>query len=289
MRGSRSAEVVAGFDGSAGSQRAARWAALEAATRKQQLLLVHAIAVPLEQFTRIRLPSEVVGPQHNAAEQALEDMAAECRRRFPELGVRTVVRIGVLATVLRDVAAHASVIVLGSPELSRTRRVLLGSTAAEVVRTATAPVMVLRDERDGERAEAPVFERIVVGVDGSECSSRATGFAYDFADRHGAELTAVLACTSPDLGRELEPGVVDDCRRELSEALAGWREHYPDVRVKEQVTTSERPAEALLSAAVDADLLVVGTRGRGAIRSTLFGSVSHTAVHYAPCPVAVVR
>ncbi|MBB5157535.1 universal stress protein [Saccharopolyspora phatthalungensis] len=290
--------VVAGFDGSTESRRAVWWAALEATTRSQPLLVVHAFAVPLEELTRIHLPSEAVAlePMRNAAERTVDGMAAECRRQLPGLDVRTTVRLGHPATVLTDAAAHASVLVLGPPTLSRTRRVLLGSTAAEVVRTAHVPVVVVRGEREHVQALTPAFERIVVGVDGSECSVRAVGFAYDFAARHDSELTAVLAYTEqppdalpPNRGWRFDSDMVEAGRRELSEALAGWGEHYPDVAVHQNVTAVEHPAEALLTAAVDADLLVVGTHGRGVVRTALLGSVSHAVVHYAACPVAVVR
>ncbi|MFD0487440.1 universal stress protein [Saccharopolyspora spinosporotrichia] len=71
--------------------------------------------------------------------------------------------------------------------------------------------------------------------------------------------------------------------------LAGYRERYPEVSVHQEVATSQPAAEALLTAAENADLLIVGTHGRGTFRATLLGSVSHAVVHYAPCPVAVVR
>ncbi|SDZ17309.1 Nucleotide-binding universal stress protein, UspA family [Saccharopolyspora shandongensis] len=295
----QSSGVVVGFDASAESRRAVWWAALEAVTRGQPLLLVHAISVPLEELTRIHLPTETVTfePLRSSAERAAADMAAECRRQLPGLSVRTAVRMGHPASVLLDSATHASVLVLGPPRLGRVHRVLLGSTAGELVRTAHVPVIVVRGEREPASARPPAgFERVVVGVDGSECSQRAVGFAYDFASRHHSELTALLAFAEepsdalrPNQGWISGSDVVDDCRRVLAESVAGWRDRYPDVVLHQTVTTTEGPTEALLTAAVDADLLVVGTRGRGIIRSTLLGSVSHAVAHYAPCPVAIVR
>ncbi|QIZ38672.1 universal stress protein [Saccharopolyspora sp. ASAGF58] len=298
MRTLQAEAVVAGFDGSAESQRAVWWAALEATTRSQSLLLVHAFAVPLEELTRIHLPSEAVTlePMRGAAERTVEDMAAECRQKLPGLDVWTEVRLGHPATVLTDAAARASALVVGPPTLSRTRRVLLGSTAAEVVRTAHVPVIVIRGERKRPQSLTPEFDQVVVGVDGSECSVRAIGFAYDFATRHNAELTAILAYTEqlpdtlpPNRGWQFDFDTIEACRRELSESLAGWSEHYPDLVVHHEVTAVEHPAEALLAAAADADLLVVGTHGRSVVRTALFGSVSHAVLHYAPCPVAVVH
>ena len=292
--------VVAGFDGTEQSRRAVWWAAQEARTRGQPLLLVHAFSMPLEELTRVHLPTEefVYEPVRQAAEQRVTGMAERCREHVPGLEVRTSTRLGHPASVLVDAAADASALVLGSPELSRLRRVLLGSTAAEVVRTAHAPVVVVRGETggtDGDLRASP-FDRVVVGVDGSGSSSRAIGFAYDVASRHQAELTTVLAygehppdALPPARGWTVDEDDAEASRRTLSAAVAGWSEHYPDVVTRQEVATSQQPAEALMDAADGADLLVVGTRGRGVVRATLLGSVSHAVVHYAPVPVAVVR
>lgn len=196
MHGLHTDYVIAGFDGSAESRRAAWWAASEAASRHQPLVLVHAFSIALEELTRIHLPSEAVvdEPLHSAAQPVLEDLAAQIREGMPGLQVRTGVRMGHPASVLVDAAVGASVLVLGPPRLSRTRRVLLGSTADELVRTAHVPVVVVRGEHGAVLASPtpPELSHIVVGVDGSPCSTRAIGFAFDFADRHNAELVGLL-------------------------------------------------------------------------------------------------
>lgn len=300
MSASRMTSVVAGFDGTAQSRRAVWWAAQEARTLGQPLHLVHAFAMPLEELTRVHLPTEEFAfePVRQAAEQQVLGMAERCREHLPGLEVRTSAHLGHAASVLTDAAADASALVLGSPELSRLRRVLLGSTAAELVRTAHVPVVVVRGATadPGNEQRAPALDRVVVGVDGSGSSARAIGFAYDVAARHGADLTAVLAYGEhpPDALPPARGWTVDEddaaaSARTLSAAVAGWADHYPDVVARQEVTTTQQPAEALMDAAEGADLLVVGTRGRGALRATLLGSVSHAVVHYAPVPVAVVR
>lgn len=291
--------VVVGFDASAESRSAVRWAALEATTRGRPLLVVHAVPVPLEELTRIHLPSESVSfePLRSTAQQALTDIVSECRGEHPGLRVLTKVRIGDPASVLRDSTAHASVLVLGPPRLSRVHRLLLGSTAGELVRSAHVPVIVVRGDHALAPAEPPAStDRVVVGVDGSACSERAVDFAYDFASRHHAELTALLAPAErtpdplpPNRGWTLDSDAVDAWRRVLAESVAGHGERYPDVVVHQVVTTDREPTDALLTAAADADLLVVGSRGRGVVRSALLGSVSHAVVHYATCPVAIIR
>jgi nucleotide-binding universal stress UspA family protein len=294
------ATVVAGFDGSPESRHAVRWAAHEAVSRRAVLRVVHVFSPPLIELTRIHLPGETVAVESLRAEaqQAVDDAADDCRRELPQLDVAAEVRMGHAATVLSDAVAGADLLVLGPHHLSRTYAVLLGSTSAELARKSAAPVVVVRGEREARRAERDPaqFDRVVVGVDGSATSVDAIGFAYDFASRHRATLVAVLAwneapsAVSPGPAWQLDWTDVDEaCRRELAESLAGWEERYPDVVVHREVTTAQLPAQALLTAAQEADLLVVGSHGRGAVRSILLGSVSHAVMHYAPCPVAVVR
>jgi nucleotide-binding universal stress UspA family protein len=74
----------------------------------------------------------------------------------------------------------------------------------------------------------------------------------------------------------------------LGEALAGWREKYPDVTVT-PVVARDRAARALVGASHQASLVVVGSRGRGGFTGLLLGSVSQALLHHAGCPVAVVR
>ena len=77
-------------------------------------------------------------------------------------------------------------------------------------------------------------------------------------------------------------------RRLLAERLAGWQQEFPDVKVT-RVVTRDRPVRSLLEAAHTAQLLVVGSRGRGGFSGMLLGSTSHALLHHSPCPVAVVR
>jgi nucleotide-binding universal stress UspA family protein len=73
----------------------------------------------------------------------------------------------------------------------------------------------------------------------------------------------------------------------LSEALAGWREKYPDVEVHSGVVR-DAPVPGLVAASVGQSLLVVGTRRRHSLAGALLGSVSQGVLHHAVCPVAVV-
>jgi nucleotide-binding universal stress UspA family protein len=138
--------------------------------------------------------------------------------------------------------------------------------------------------------------RIVAGVDGSPASEAALNWAIDQARLTGASVDAVIAWhyPAPMAGFGTAPiGIYDPSPfRELAErTVAGAISRAGpdgDVKVRAQVAEGNA-ASVLLAAAQDADLLVVGSRGRGGFTGLLLGSVSQHCVHYATCPVVVIR
>lgn len=140
--------------------------------------------------------------------------------------------------------------------------------------------------------------RIVVGVDGSEESHQALAWAVEEARRWGASLRIVHAWRPPEaylfdapavVRPELDEALRDVGRRVVEDALAAVLSGSdPGVEIERRVLP-EPPVEALLAAAADADLLVIGSRGRGGFAGLLLGSVSQQVAHHAPCPVVVVR
>jgi nucleotide-binding universal stress UspA family protein len=142
------------------------------------------------------------------------------------------------------------------------------------------------------------IKQIVVGVDGSEASRAALHWAYDEAGHHNASLTAVATWHPPALpmsppygslppeGYETQP---EREARELLERLTGElepREPAVDVRIS---ISKGNPAKVLIDMSQGADLVVVGSRGRGGFAGMLLGSVSNHVVAHAACPVVVLR
>ena len=133
--------------------------------------------------------------------------------------------------------------------------------------------------------------RIVVGVDGSAEAEAALVWARDQAARWDARVVAiqaweftplVVATDAPvDLG-ELRDATEESLRRQV-ETVFG-----PDADKVECRVVEELPARAILEAAEDADLVVVGSRGMGGVKGFFLGSVSAKVTHHAPCPVVVV-
>ena len=117
--------------------------------------------------------------------------------------------------------------------------------------------------------------------------------AFEEASLRRAELVAVHTWLEHGSDAAVEPVPNSDALAErgmesLAERLAGWAEKYPEVTVTRRVTRG-RPIVNLLAAAADAQLLLVGSRGRGAFAGVVLGSTSQALVYHAPCPLIVAR
>jgi nucleotide-binding universal stress UspA family protein len=141
--------------------------------------------------------------------------------------------------------------------------------------------------------EPTLQHRIVTGIDGSNSSTEALEWAARQAHLTGASLEVITTWDwPPSLGwsvpipEDYDPAA--DARAVLESALEPIRQAYPDLNVEARAEEGH-PAPALVAASQDADLLVVGSRGRGAFAGMLLGSVSEHCVTHAHCPVTVVR
>jgi len=289
-----SAPIVAAVDGTRGSLRALDWAAEEARLRGRRLHIVHAFDWPLYHSTPHGLPGFDV---EEYGQRLVRDAEKRARERAPEVGIDAVHVTGDVAPVLLGETHGAELIVIGSRGLGTVSAVLVGSTALELMAFGSCPVAVVPD-----REPRPPVGRVTVGVDGSAPARAAAAWAFGAAAERGAELRAVTAprrvtrarfgaLEEPADGTGEDPAVeaaAEEARRLLSESIAGERGLHPDVRVEEVVQTGHA-AKVLCARAEDADLLVVGTRGRGGFTGLLLGSVSQAVLSHSPCPVVAVR
>ena len=168
------------------------------------------------------------------------------------------------------------------------RGLLVGSVAVALAAHASCPVVVVRwaEGEPSDLASLPVL----VGVDRSPTSEAAIEFAFEAAVARRVSLVAVHSWSDMMLDPEMADwdAIESEERTLLAARLAGWAEKYPDVPV-ERVVTQDRPAHSLLARAARAQLVVVGSRGRGEFAGWVLRSVSHAVLHRSPCPVAVVR
>ena len=280
--------VVVGWDESHGSKAALTWAAVTA--RQQGVPLQVVLNVDLQ--TRSGLPTADLGADEEVVANSLTKARELAGRVAPEVPVSTDILTGHVVGNLIEASRQAGMLVVGSRGHSRFVSALIGSVSDAVASHSHCPVVVVRGETDYP-GDAPV----VVGADGSQTSRAAVAFAARYAAANGARLIAVNATAAnqmvaPELiiDEAATEAIREEALRFMSESLAGVSADHPDLVIEEVV--SDRPAgQALVDAAKvsGAQLLVVGSHGRGGFAGMLLGSVSRTVLHHAPGPVAVVR
>lgn len=286
--------IVVGIDGSPSAARAAIWAAAEAARQRVPLRLVHACTLPAVRHPR-HLPPP---PTYRAAVLAqgrrwLNSAARATRASEPNVALSTDMRAGRPTDVLIDESHTARLVVAGSRGAGGFRELVLGSVAAALAAHARCPVVVHRGSDVAERADG--VRPVVVGVDGSPLSDAAVGFAFEAAAARRVPLVAVHTWLDVDVaGMWAGPSMIDwatveaDERFVLDQKLAPALKKHVDVPVR-SVVLRDRPEHALREWSTHAQLVVVGSRGRGSLAALGLGSVSHALLHTAGCPVAVVR
>ena len=281
--------LVVGVDGSAPSNAAVFWAARDAAMRNVPLTLVHMFKTFVPTFPQIPMPTGVAEWQEDDGRKVLEQAVKIAEDAVPidrKISIASEVKCSPPVPTLVEMSKGAEMIVVGCNGRGAVGRVVLGSVSSGVVRGASCPVAVIR----AEASYLPHSDRapVLVGIDCSPVSELALAIAFDEASRRGVELTALHAWSDAavyqlpwlDWGSEAE--------RSLAEYLAGWRERYPDVKVNRLVAL-DHPGRALIEESESAQLVVVGSHGRGGFTGMLLGSVSNAVVHSVHTPVIVAR
>ncbi|MBX7432155.1 universal stress protein [Mycobacterium sp. Y57] len=286
--------IIVGVDASASSRAAVAWAARDAELRGLPLRLVH-VQPPLvmSSYPVPDFPAGYARAEDERAKQAIEQaykLAVGASSPDRASQISTEVHAGPIAPMLVDMSKSATMVVVGCLGESAVTRAVLGSVSSGLVHHAHCPVAVIHGEVEPS-PQAPVL----VGVDGSPASERATAIAFDEASRRGVDLVALHAWT--DMGKLEFPKInwapiewrnikVEE-EEVLAERLSGWQTRYPDVTVH-RVVVADRPAPRMLEHADSAQLVVVGSHGRGASRM-LLGSVGSAIVNSAQIPVIVAR
>ena len=272
--------ILVGYDGSPGSDQALGWALQEASWRGAVLTICHAWApehVP-------GAPGEGGAPDRarRTGEQVLAQALRFARTVMGAAAVRPLLASGPAAQVLCGHSLDADLVVVGSRGRGGLAGLLLGSVSQQVAAHAQGRVVVVRGHwhRAAEYTPGPV----AVGADGSAASRAAIGFAAREAALHGVPLLAVCALADAPGGL----GGTSRMEEAVGQDIARWEKEHPEVVIRQQVSPGQ-PRTALLAAARDAQLLVVGSRGRGGVPGMRLGSVSQAMLHHSSCPVAVVR
>lgn len=284
--------VVVGVDGSSVALDAVRWSARDAEAHGTDLVVVH--AEPL--ITRLASTSPAAARlEHvrSSANRIVTEAVAVARRALSAaspVSVTGYLDDGPPVPCLLGVSGHARILVVGGTTRGSSNRTTPGAVAFAVLSHARCPVAVVRPYHRGRTAPAPV----VLGVDGSPAGVPVVDHAFDTADRTGASITAVHARVDDvdRLGLAAHSPTAHDAQTDadalLDRALRHAERRYPHVAVR-RIVVRDRPARSLLDHAHSAQLLVVGSHGRGGFDGMLLGSVARTVSWSAPCPVLVVR
>ncbi|MCO8270463.1 universal stress protein [Actinoplanes sp. TRM 88003] len=284
------ARVIVGIDGSEQALTAVRAAAGEAARRNMPLHIVHAFFWPMLHVDTGPVSADM---PDSGLENFAADMLAEAVRaaQAVEPGVKVTKALidGPAAPVLIEASRGAALLVLGDRGLGAISGVIIGSVAVHAAAHADCPVLVVR-------GDAPPVGPVVVGVDGSESSELAVGFAFDQSSRRGVPLMPVIAWNEADTAGAHQwhsastaaEALAGEAQRTLSEQLSGWRGKYPEVEVAPAALRGH-PRKVLAELSHEAQLMVVGARGLGAFKGLMLGSVSQSLLYNSASPVAVVR
>lgn len=285
-----SQQIVVGVDGSDSALAAVRWAAAWARRWRVRLRLVNACPWPLHRSGREAPGVDYRQAFTRIASEQLEAAAEVAVEAAPGVKVFHQVIIGYPVPLLVEESEKARLLVLGDRGLGGVTGLLVGSVAVALAAHGACPVVVVRGQPPVP-PDSPL--PVVVGVDGTVTSEAALGFGFEAASAQGVPLVAVHTRGADRIGPTFNAvpdreAIEDREDRVLAQWLACWEQRYPDVKVRRVVGT-DHPAHRLLSEADHAQLVVVGARGRGSLTGLILGSVSHTLLHHAPCPVAVVR
>lgn len=277
--------VLAGYDGSPGSERALRWAAEAASARRLPLHICHTWHWP---YTILPTGSEAMEMARETGRHVLDHGVAVARSTAPRVEVVARLAAGPASAILIDESENAVMAVVGAHGAGGFEGLGAGSTAVQLAAYGACPVVAVRGVPAADRP-------VVVGVDGSPASDAALAFAFEEAALRHRPLTAIFACWEPEAIASAEMGILSDpdqLRKMgatlLERTVCPWREKYPYVEAETRLLM-RTPRHALLEAAADAGLVVVGDRGLGDVTALRLGAVSYALLAYASCSVAVVR
>lgn len=283
--------IVAGVDGSEGSFEALIWATHHAQRTGLPLKVVTVTEIPAV-YTAAGVPALPMGSTFDELVQHgldVNNRAVDDALAF-DLGITVsgTAVVGTPVVSLVEATPPGGVLVVSATSQQKRIADVLGSVATGLVHRAHGPVIVVH----GPVAHDAPLNRVVVGIDGYDDSRPALDWACDLAARTGATLELVHAWEYPYRTKDAVFGSPKDVMQRDATALAesvvaglseAHRAAISATHVLEGLT-----ADVLIDAAKDADLIVVGSRGRGGLRSLLLGSVSRKVVQHSPCTVAVI-
>jgi nucleotide-binding universal stress UspA family protein len=286
--------IIVGYDGSQASAAAAKWGATEAERRHSRLTIVGCYLMPpLVDFglTGPAVIAEDSEAVRTAIRASIDRIVTELRAAHPELSITGMAINGSPRNELLRHAQLAELLVVGATGAGQAASWLLGSVANVLARTSPCPIALVPVVGASGCHAGSHGPRVVVGIDESKGSNAALEWAIDEADLQSAALTIVHAWSYP-YGLDSPAAAVRDVMRVDAACALDRAVERANSRGGARVDgrlVEGNAAESIIEAAEGADLIVVGSRGRGGLRALLLGSVSSAVIHHAQCPTVVVR
>ncbi|TPQ17830.1 universal stress protein [Streptomyces sporangiiformans] len=268
--------MTVGVDGSLAATWALDRAAEEAERRGAALRIVYAV------------------PDRDEAGPVLASAASRVRARRPGVPVVAAAVEGGAAHALLREGQDADLTVVGTRGFGGLTGRLFGSVSLRLCARTRSPLLVVRGDQPSRG-----FGTVLLGI-ASDADADAAAFAFADAERRGARLNVLHAWAQrhvtpelPSLVPATSPGRQEDARRTLSEeavprfTLAELEERYPQVGVATR-TVRTGPAQALLEATREADVVVIAAHRNPDRHGVHLGLVTHTLLHHSHCPVLIV-
>lgn len=294
--------ILVGYDGSVGSRVALDWAAETAHRQGKKLTLLHCVDLAMVPAFPAYDPVHIAPSLREVSRAVLDAGVLRAQKVLDPKDVTWLHAIGSPSAELVDSSKDHDLVVMGCRGRGRLLGGILGSTAYAVTAHAHCPVVVVRSqvrEHPDDLVMPGPDRRVIVGVDDSDESQRALEMAAQIADSSGAQLHIVRVAMAVSMEawtyaetakagtsqtHELRDHAEETVRRAGDHVRAG----YPNVSIETEVLYGDA-GHTLADLGERAGLIVVGSRGRGGFSGLLLGSVSHTVIHEASCPVMVVR
>lgn len=290
-----SLSIVVGVDSSEPSELAVRWASRTASRRGGRLRIVHgynlaAARILTGVYDQMERP--VLEAAYRRGNDCVERARSLALQIDPSLTVETALSDAEPARLLVEESASAELTVIGASGEGSTPA-HLGSTLLAVTSHGHGKVVVVRGH--GTESSTGRERPVVVGLDGTAASNAAAAAAFAEADL--LRVPVIALHTWHDLRFHWFAGMpetVDDpdiaaaAEAQLAEWLAEWMAKYPGVQVIRKIYLAG-PDLHLIEWSKSAQLVVVGSRGRGGFHGLLMGSTSNIIVQRAHCPVLVAH
>jgi nucleotide-binding universal stress UspA family protein len=292
--------ILCPVDFSDSSIRALAHAEALARWYEAQLTVLHVVPTfePIQVQAELGVPVQIVNPMPR--EEVVRQMRPFLERAGVSSDAQLIAEAGDPRTTIVDQAltTRADLIVIGTHGRRGFTRLLLGSVAESVLHEAPCPVMTVSPHTEAAASDVVTFKRILCPIDFSPSALLALGFALDLARQAGGLVTLLhvvewLAEEEPRTSAhfnvpEVRGYMVDDARQRLRSLVAEESRVWCEI---DDVIVSGRAHREILRAAEarQADLIVMGSQGRGGVGLALFGSTTQQVVRSAACPVLTVR